>query len=101
MFSASSLVQQLSVSSSEDRGRKKKKASILSILFGVHFLTHPPPAQIPHTGWASTGHLGSSSDSGSLLFLFSLLYYSPLNFKLNGTADGHMSTEVSQNTHFS
>lgn len=100
MFSASSLVQRLSVSSSEDRGEKK---SFHPVHLPWPASPHPSPSgleQGPCMGRRLQAHLGKSSDIGSPSFLFSLLYYSTLNFKLNGNADGHMSISVSQNTHF-
>lgn len=73
-------------------GKKKKKpAFILLILFGMHFLTSPSPGQSSGLCWCLQGHLGISSDPFSLLFLFSLLWYPPLNFQLNRNADGHIS----------
>lgn len=77
---------------SEFQLSQKKTAAILLIIFGEHFLTHPPPAQSsgsPH--WCLQGHLGISSDPIPLLFLFSLLCYSILSFQLNRNAGGHMS----------
>ena len=91
MFTAHSLVQQLSDSSSEARGKKKKPAFILLILFGMHFLTSPSPGQSSGLCWCLQDLLGISSYPFSLLFLFSLLWYPPLNFQLNRNADGHIS----------
>ena len=71
---------------------QKKTAAILLILFGEHFLTHPPAAQSSGSlHWCLQGHLGISSDPIPLLFLFSLLCYSILSFQLDKNADGHMS----------
>lgn len=91
MFTARSLVQQLSESSSEARKKTQKPAFILRILFRMHFLTSPSPGQSSRPCWCLQGHLGMFSDPFSLLFLFSLLCYPPLNFQLNRNADGHMS----------
>lgn len=91
IFFASSLVQQLSVSS-----KKKSSHSACPLWHAFPKLVSSCWGQ-PSPHWCLQGRLGISIP---LSLPFSLLCCSTLNLQLNGNGSGHVSFWVSQNTHF-